>query len=491
MYRTNQIMVAQSSFTRRTLLLWILLIVASTLHATTLTVGPQQQYADPRLACLQAKPGDTVLIHPAQYRGTFWIENLNGTVNAPIVIRGTDRAAVVFDGGSESMHFSDCTYLVIENFSVRGQTSNGMNCDDAGTFETPTHHITFRGITFGTMAATGNNDQLKLSGLDDFVVEDCIFEDGAAGGSGADMVGCHRGVFRRNTFRRLGSNCIQAKGGTQFIRIERNTFIDGGERALNLGGSTGLAFFRPQDARFEAADLTVVANLFVRSVTPIAYVGSLRVSVTNNTIIDPQRWVFRILQETVDPSRFAPCGNNTFQNNLVVFRSTISRHVNMGANTDPSSFTLRNNLWYNVDAPSSSRPQEAQLTETSSLYGNDPLLRGYANGDYRPQASSPVKGAGIATPDALQDLVGRNFAIPPSIGAYEADETTSVGNCLTLSSVHSIRTLDGWWLTVPQSMLPVNIRIADLRGSIRGCVTLENVQTFVPTNASEFVIVDP
>ncbi|MFM8772069.1 MAG: right-handed parallel beta-helix repeat-containing protein [Candidatus Kapaibacterium sp.] len=474
-------------------LLLIIFLVAclASSRATTLTVGPQKQYADPRLACLQAKPGDTVLMFPAQYRGTFWIENLNGTADAPIVIRGTDRAGVVFDGGSESMHFSECSHLIIENFSVRGQTGNGMNCDDAGTFDTPTHHITFRGITFGTMGATGNNDQLKLSGLDDFVVEDCIFEDGAAGGSGTDMVGCHRGVFRNNMFRRLGSNCIQAKGGTQFIRIERNTFVDGGERALNLGGSTGLAFFRPQDARFEAADLTVVANLFVRSVTPIAFVGSVRVTVTNNTIIDPQRWVFRILQETVDTSRFAPCGNNTFQNNVVVFRSTISRHVNIGANTAPSSFTLRNNLWYNVDAPNSSRPQEAQLTEASSLYGRDPLLRGYTTGDYRPQASSPVKGAGIATVEAKKDLVGRAYANPPSIGAYEADETTAVDEALASPFVRTVRTPEGWWLTVPADVLPVNIRIVDLRGAARGCVTLESASTFVPTSVSEFVIVDP
>ncbi|MBU3700353.1 MAG: right-handed parallel beta-helix repeat-containing protein, partial [Candidatus Kapabacteria bacterium] len=257
-------------------LLAVLTLQFASAWSTTLHVGPGKNYADPRAACLQAKPGDTVLIHPGQYRGTFWIENLNGTAEAPIVIRGTDRETVVFDGGTESMHFSECSHLIIENMTVRGQTGNGINCDDGGTFETPTHHITFRRITFGAMGATGNNDQLKLSGLDDFVIEECTFEDGSAGGSGADMVGCHRGVFRRNTFRRLGSNCIQAKGGTQFIRIEHNEFIDGGERALNLGGSTGLQFFRPQDARFEAADLTVVANLFVRSVTPIAYVGSVR-----------------------------------------------------------------------------------------------------------------------------------------------------------------------------------------------------------------------
>ncbi len=223
----------------------------------------------------------------------------------------------------------------------------------------------------------------------------------------------------------------------------------------------------------------------------MAYVGAVRVTVTNNTIIDPERWVFRILQETVDATRFLPCGDNVFQNNLVVFRSTLSRHVNIGANTAPSTFTLRNNLWYNVDAPSSSRPQEAQLTETSSISGSDPLLRGYATGDYRPQPSSPVKGAGIATPDAVRDLAGRMYANPPSIGAYEADETTFLGEHVQNSSVQMIRTSDGWWLTVPEEMLPLRIRIVDLRGSQREQMRLEHGRSFVPTQPSEFVTVDP
>lgn len=468
------------------LLLFALSCDPALLNATTLNVGPQKEFADPRVACLQAKPGDTVLIHLATYRGTFWIENLNGTAEAPIVICGTDRSGVVFEGGSESMHFSECSHLVIENFSVRGQTSNGMNCDDGGTFDTPTHHITFRGITFGSMAATGNNDQLKLSGLDYFVVEDCIFEDGSAGGSGADMVGCHKGIYRNNTFRRLGSNCIQAKGGTQFIRIERNSFIDGGQRALNLGGSTGLAFFRPQDARFEAADISVVANLFVRSVTPIAYVGSVRVSVTNNTIIHPERWVFRILQETVDTTRFLPCGDNIFQNNLVVTRSTLSRHINIGANTAPSTFMLRNNLWYNVDDPSLSRPQD--LTENRGIYGEDPLLRNYATGDYRLQSTSPAKGAGVATGDTTADLSGNRFANPPSIGAYEVEGATSVDDVAQTSSTRFVRTLGGWWVYAEPVLLPLHVSVVDLQGRILRGIDLDAPATFISTSAAEFVI---
>ncbi len=464
------------------------LVLAVSAYADVLHVGPGRQYADPRAACLEARPGDTVLLHAAQYRGPFFIENIAGTASDPIVIRGESREAVLFDGGSESMHFSDCSHLVIENITVRGQTANGMNCDDGGSIETPAHHITFRDLTFAAMAATGNNDQLKLSGLDSFVVENCVFEDGSAGGSGVDMVGCHFGVFRSNTFQRQGSNCIQAKGGCRFLRIERNRFVDGGQRALNLGGSTGLQFFRPLDAPYEAADIQVVANVFLGSIAPIAYVGCVRVSVTNNTIIDPVRWVIRILQETVDPSRFLPCGNNIFENNLVVFRSSISRHVNIGGNTEPSTFTLRNNCWYNVDAPASSRPQEPQLTESASLYGEDPLLRSYATGDVRPLPASPLRGAGYASTERANDMDGRPFAQPPSIGAYEVDEATSVDAYIAQPSIRITRTIGGSWIETSHDQLPIRVRVFDLLGSHVATVDVESTRQFISTEPAALVV---
>ncbi len=160
--------------------LYVLCCMCFSMKATTLTVGIGQQFPDPRTACLSAKPGDTVLMYPAEYKGAYFIENINGIQNSPIIIRGINRDSVVFSGGSESFHFSDCSYLIIENFTIKGQTSNGMNCDDAGTFDTPAHHIIFRNLTFSTMNASGNNDQLKLSGLDDFIIEDCIFHVGEA-----------------------------------------------------------------------------------------------------------------------------------------------------------------------------------------------------------------------------------------------------------------------------------------------------------------------
>lgn len=455
--------------------------------ASTLHVGTGQTYADPARASRDARPGDTILIHNGTYQGTFWIENMQGTSEAWIVVRGEDRDGVRLEGGTESMHLSDCAYVRIENMTVTRQTGNGMNIDDAGTMETPTHHIVIRNVTFTDMHTTGNNDMLKLSGLEDFVIENCTFTDGSEGGSGIDMVGCHRGIMRSCVFERQGSNAIQAKGGTQFLRIERNRFVDAGQRALNLGGSTGLQFFRPLDAPFEAADIRVHANLFVRSVTPIAFVGCVRVDVSNNTIIDPERWVMRILQETVDPSRFLPCGQSIFRNNIVVMKNTLSTHVNIGPNTAPETFLLRTNLWFMSDNVQRSQPNAPPLTEQGGLYGRDP--RFVSASDPHLQPGSPAIGAGSVVDSLHMDHDGRPFATPPSIGAFEAQTPSDVAPGPLADDVRLQRT-DRGWLVRSTTPVPVIVDVYDVLGQFLRTVTVWDVAQVV-ANPHEYVVVRP
>ena len=104
---------------------------------------------------------------------------------------------------------------------------------------------------------TGNRDGIKLSGVDDFRVEGCTVERWGSGGSGIDMVGCHRGEIVGCTFRHgdtTGDSGVQAKGGSRDVVIRRCRFEHAGQRAVNLGGSTGLAFFRPKPEGYEARD---------------------------------------------------------------------------------------------------------------------------------------------------------------------------------------------------------------------------------------------
>jgi hypothetical protein len=403
----------------------------------TLEVGPGKPFSSPAAAKNFVLPGDTILIFPNVYPGGNLIDNLHGEADKYIYFIGINVESVIFQGNSQAFHFSDVSYLRIENISITGQTGNGMNIDDGGTFDTPSHHIHLKNCRFFDMAAQGNNDLLKLSGLDHFIIEKCIFLNGASGGSGADMVGCHHGTFTENRFENMGSNCIQAKGGTQFITITRNWFVNGGQRTLNLGGSTGLAFFRPLDAPFEAADIDVFANVIIGSWAPIAFVGCVRVHVVNNTIIKPQNWIIRILQETVDPSRFLPCGQNSFVNNIIYYGNTLSRHVNIGPNTEPTSFSFEHNLWYNTDNPSNSKP-DLPVQEVMQTEGKDPLFSDIDQQDFTLTSQSPAVDAGKITgfqfdfsgqptPQGLRyDIGAYEFFIPSSVQSYNYTKSFSL-----------------------------------------------------------------
>jgi len=414
--------------------------------AGTLTVGQNAQFPSIRLACSAALPGDTILIVDEILQDASTVSDLRGREDAWITITGNGPSRTQISGG-RGLQFSKPAYVRIENLRMDGQTGNAINIDDGGTLTEPAHHVAVHNVHFTGMASSGNIDYLKLSGLDSFAVTSVRMENGAAGGSGIDMVGCHHGEISGSWFGSMGSNAIQAKGGTRFITITRNTFVEAGQRAINLGGSTGLAFFRPQNAPHEAADLLVSSNVFIGGATPFAYVGCERVHCVNNTIIRPSRWIFRVLQETVDPQRFVACGNNVFRNNCVVFDAQVTTHVNVGANTAPETFTLEHNLWFNLSDASRSAPT-LPVAESNAIHGVDPLLQTSATALVGIDPTSPCIGAGLTDSTVQVDFFGNRFANPPSIGAVEGALTSSLRSdegrdVVAFSSGTSVIGLDG------------------------------------------------
>lgn len=398
------------------------------LIATTLHIGNGLQYASLEAAAPNAQPGDTLLLHQGTYPGGMFIGNLQGTQNAWIHIRNAPDEEVIIEGGTNAIQFSDPAYLHIYGLIIQHQTGNGINTDDGGSYDTPAHHIVFENCIFRDMAVDGNNDLLKLSGLDHFEIRNCQFLNGADGGSGIDMVGCHNGIIEGNYFENMGSNSIQCKGGSEEVRIEGNFFKNGGQRTLNLGGSTGLQFFRPIDAPFEAANLQVYSNIIVGSWAAIAYVGSVNVEVVNNTIYQPENWVIRILQETVDPDRFLECGDNTFRNNIVHLSDNLSTETNIGGGTRWETFTFSNNLWFNVDNPHNWTGPNIPVMDINGMVNADPLLSNPMAEDFSIPPNSPAAGAGLAQSGLTIDFLGNNFANPPSVGAIEANPISGISS---------------------------------------------------------------
>jgi hypothetical protein len=383
-------------------------------------------------AVQEAAPGTAIEVHAGTYAGGLFFDGLAGTEAAPIWIGGAmGEAKPVLEGGGNALQLVRPRYVVLHDLEVRGSTANGISVDDGGDYADPeaARYVVFRDLDIHDIGSNGNQDCLKLSGLNDFWVLRSSFArcGGGASGSGVDHVGCHRGVLAENDFSDLSTagNAIQCKGGSEDLTIVANEIRDGGARAINLGGSTGFEFFRPPlspDApNAEARRIHVIANVLVGSVAPIAFVGCVDCLAANNTIVAPENWVVRILQETVTGGGFTfePASNGRFVNNVVFFElGGISTHVNVGANTQPESFVFANNLWYAFDQPGSSAPS-LPVTETGGLVGVAPGFVDAASSDYHLGMGSPAIGAGAAVSELLGDKDGVCFLAPPSVGAYE------------------------------------------------------------------------
>ena len=354
-----------------------------------------------RAALSSAKPGDDIRVAPGRYASVS-ARDLRGEANQPIVIQAAKvDDPPVFVGPKVGIHLSRCAHVVLRNLTVRGAENNGINIDDGGDAARPSHHVVLERVTVAGVGGQGNRDAFKLSGVTDFVVRDCTAD--GWGGSGIDMVGCHRGVVENCTFRnhddRRQANGVQMKGGSSAITVRRCTFVRPGGRGVNVGGSTGLAYFRPVDAPHEAKDLTVEGCRFVGGDAAVSFVGVDGAVVRYNTIYAPRRWAVRILQENQD-RRFVPCRNGRFEKNVVVFESAVVRQVvNVGGGTRPETFMFAGNVWYAKDNPGRSRSQ-LPVAERAGVYGVDPGLKAPERDDLTAPRSGATVDAGA---DALPE----------------------------------------------------------------------------------------
>ncbi|MEK7403956.1 MAG: right-handed parallel beta-helix repeat-containing protein [Acidobacteriota bacterium] len=380
-----------------------------------------------RTAARRATPGTRILVQPGTYPGSTNLSGVRGEPGRPIAVVASGDVVLDAAGASTVISGSDLRYVVIEGFTLRGASAHGINIDDGGSYETPTESLVLRRLTILGTGSGGNNDCLKLSGVDRFFVLDSDVS-GCNRGEIIDMVGCHEGLIAGNYFHDTVASGVQTKGGSADILIHGNVFPGIPGRAVNAGGSTGLEFFRPIDAAFEAARIRVLSNVFVRngatSGATIAYVGCDGCVFAQNTVVEPRTWVARILQESTD-ARFVPSRNGLFVNNLIVLKEgDLRTFVNVGAGTAPETFVFGSNLWYALDRGADwAGPTYSSgiPPETGSVIQRDPALVDRMGGEYHILRRSPAEGAGrVPAFDPAPDFDGRCWADPPSVGAFEA-----------------------------------------------------------------------
>ena len=382
--------------------------IGSTPNASENTAASEKTVStrDELVAALRdARPGDVIRVAAGTYRGGIELRGIHGTESATVRLVAADaKKPPLFDGGASGLHITDSSFLEINGLHLRNATGNGINIDEGGASRPAARGIVLRNLVVSDVGPKGNRDGIKLSGLDNFKVEDCRVERWGTGGSGIDLVGCHDGVISGCSFQRdpadkegaQQANGVQMKGGSARIVVRRCLFKNAGGRAVNLGGSTGKEYFRPLGADHEARDLTVEDCQFIGGMTPVAFVGVDAATVRYNTIYHPGRWGLRILQENRGPE-FVPSRNGVFSNNIVVFRSDqLAETVNIGPGTAPDTFTFADNVWYCDDRPDQSqRRVRLPVSEKNGTYGVDPLLVDPMQDRLNLTANSPVKNAGV------------------------------------------------------------------------------------------------
>lgn len=354
-------------------------------------------------ALTKAEAGTVIRLQPGTYAGGLSASGLKGTREKPVVITAADgKNPPVIEGGASGIQLSGCSWVTLEHLHFSGAEANGINIDDGGSGNPAAAGIVLRHLKVTNTAPRGNRDGIKLSGLEDFTVEHCSVVRWGAGGSGVDMVGCHRGTVQDCRFEHDGgmeSNGVQMKGGTEDVTVRRCHFQKPGGRGVNLGGSTGAEYFRPRGATFEARRLTVEDCVFVDVQAPVAFVGVDGATVQHCTMIHPGRWALRILQENRGPE-MARCRNGQFSGNLVLFQSSSLREaVNIGPDTEPGTFRFEGNAWHCEDRPEDSRrlvrlPSE----EKGGIFGKAPVFTHPDSGDYSQAPASPTAAAGARKP---------------------------------------------------------------------------------------------
>lgn len=345
---------------------FLLVLLASLAQAATVEVHTPEEL---KAALAAAVPGTVIRIGPGEFPGGWSVTGVRDlTIEA---LDAKDRP--VFRGGGTAWHFSRCENLTVRGLIATGQTANGFNIDDGGQREKPVRGLTLEKVEVRDIGPQGNHDGIKLSGLTDLTVRDCVVE--GWGGQGIDMVGCHRGLVAGCEFRgKAGFSAsagVQMKGGSSGITVEKCRFVNAGERPVNLGGSTGKDFFRPPGADYEARAVTVRNCVFEGSPCAAAFVGLDGGEFSENTILFPGKWIFRILQETRDEN-FAPCRNVVVRGNRIVFRrAEVATEVNIGPGTAAETFTFSGNRWLAEDRPEASKPK-LPVVESKGEYGIDP-----------------------------------------------------------------------------------------------------------------------
>jgi parallel beta-helix repeat protein len=411
-------------------------------------VGPGQMYVDLATAAKAKviKAGDTVYLHAGTYRNSAYysVDSLFGRADAWITIRPFEDDSISIN---EQYTFMYAQYVRITGLNFYGndptqaskvyhQLYFDYQYDCFGAI----HDIIVENCTFSDLNNTGKQGSgacLKFTGTDRFLVENCIFRNGTNMADGISMNGNRNGVIRNCTFENLSTFGSHCKGGTKNILYEKNLFVNCAGGGIEVGGDTGLDYFCPKGAAWEADSIKVFSNIFIGGTTGIRMAACHNSIVANNTCFKTTQFAFRLL----NASSNTKLENNYVYNNIFTTNTPNGIYMNASANFDYSSHYFKNNLFHDyrkVDPGSINFSEMPGAHVEGSVIG-DPMFADTAKRDFSLRKGSPAIGAGVMMSEPATDYYGKPFVTPRSIGASEGGIALGVKDyqesrhCLKLS----------------------------------------------------------
>lgn len=307
----------------------LLLLLASSLTAAVVNVPAGASLST---ALRNAQAGDTLRLANG---ATYTLANEVGTLrwSAPVTVTSASPRGALLDC-SATCYISGAKNLVLRELHIRGR----INLDGLAAWE-GSGDVTFQGNLWES-GDNGFTENLKAAHVARIRVLDNVFWRNGTGARDrlVDFVNVDDSEIRGNAFVRALNGAIQIKGGSERGSVAGNYVLWGGQRAIQIGGSTCWdeaaqtgcwgrrkdgSVIRPNEVGWEAIDWVVSDNVVVCDVSCLSLSTQRGTAVHRNTFYMPQltggMYFARFLQEVesqtkpyIQPSRDARIERNAW-----------------------------------------------------------------------------------------------------------------------------------------------------------------------------------
>ncbi|KPK84769.1 MAG: hypothetical protein AMJ81_04860, partial [Phycisphaerae bacterium SM23_33] len=303
-----------------------------------------------RNALYAASPGDRIYVAPGDYDSRLYVDGVHGTADSLLEVVALDpNNRPVFESGTYACFtLINSSYILVDGIVGQGAgtiTGDGNNIEFAQS-----HHMILKNSHSGEITVAGNSDGVKFASSNNILMYNCTVDEWGDGGSAVDIMNNHNSLYMRNTIAYptlpigAGANGFQSKGNYAYeAGFYKNRFEDGSSRAQKFGGSGG-------SSGWEAYDLVAMGNTFHLGEAAVSYESSTNCTFAYNTLVDPEKWVMRIL----DAGGPYEAAFSHFDRNLVkygAFYQPGGGIQNISSGTRPETFTYDENYWYDSTHP--------------------------------------------------------------------------------------------------------------------------------------------